>query len=57
MFPNTRSFLSSRNIKDQVSHPYKTGKIKILFILIFKFLDSNLQDNTHKNIITISMHY
>jgi len=28
MFSNTLSFLSSRNISDQVSHPYKTtGKI------------------------------
>jgi len=28
MFSNTLSFLSSRNVSDQVSHPYKTtGKI------------------------------
>jgi hypothetical protein len=43
MFSNTFSFLSARNVSDEVSHPYKTtGKIQILYILIFKLLDSNL---------------
>jgi len=47
MFLNTLSFLSSRNISDQVSQPYKTtGKIIVLYILIFKLLDSNLLKST-----------
>ena len=33
---NTLSFISSRNVSDQVSHPYKTtGKIIVLYILIW----------------------
>ena len=40
MFSNTLNFLSSRNVSDQVSHPYKTtGKIIVLYNLIFKFLE------------------
>ena len=45
IFSNILSFLSSLNVSDQVSQPYKTtGKIIFLHILIFKFLDSNLED-------------
>ena len=45
MFSNTLSFLSSRNVSYQASHPYKTtDEIIVLYLLIFKFLDSNLED-------------
>jgi hypothetical protein len=37
--------LFSLSVKDQVSHPYKTtGKIILLYTLIFVFLDSNLEE-------------
>jgi hypothetical protein len=40
------------NVEDQVSQPYRTtGKIIVLYILSFKFFDSNREDRTtHRNI-------
>jgi hypothetical protein len=41
LFSNTLSLCSSLNVRNQVSHPYKTiGKVIVLCILIFKFFDS-----------------
>ena len=43
LFSNTVRFLSSRNVSDQVSHPYNiTGKIIVLYILILLCLLVNL---------------
>jgi len=33
------------NLIDQVSHPYITGKITVLYNLIFVFLDRKLKTN------------
>jgi len=45
LFSNTLSLRSSLSVSNQVSHPYKTtGKIIFLYILKFKFLDSELED-------------
>jgi hypothetical protein len=45
LLSNTLSLCSSVNIRDQVSHPYrKKHKIIDLYILIFKFLESRLEE-------------
>jgi hypothetical protein len=45
LFSNALSLCSSLNVRDQVSHPYKTtGRIIALYILTVKFLDSRRED-------------
>jgi hypothetical protein len=45
LFPNTCNLCSSLNVRKQVSYPYKTtGKIIILCISFFKFLETRWED-------------
>jgi hypothetical protein len=45
LFSNAFSLTSSLNVRDQVSHPYKTtGTIMVLYILTFNFLDNRQED-------------
>jgi hypothetical protein len=46
LFSNILSRCSSFNVRDQVSHPYRTAdKIIVLYILIFTFLEYNINNN------------
>jgi hypothetical protein len=58
LFSNILSLCSSLNVRDQVSHPYRTtGKIIILYILVCKFLDSRRVSTTAGNKKAIPYHH
>jgi len=43
LISNTLNLPSSVKVRNQFSHPYKTtGRIRVLYILIFIFLDSKI---------------
>jgi hypothetical protein len=45
LFSKTLSLCSSLKVRDQVAHPYsETGKITVLYILIFRFFDMRRED-------------
>jgi hypothetical protein len=50
LFSNTLSLSYSLKLRDHVSHPYSiTGKIRVLYAVVFTFLDSILE---HKRFST-----
>jgi hypothetical protein len=56
LFPNTLNICSYISVKDLVSHPYKrTGKIMVLYISTFKFLDSRREDKKTLNRMVASI--
>jgi hypothetical protein len=45
LFSNTLSLCTYLNVRDQVSHPYKTtGRIMVFYILTCRFLASRRED-------------
>jgi hypothetical protein len=43
LFWNSLSLQSSLSVRNRVSHPQRTGKITVLYILIFIFFDSKVE--------------
>jgi hypothetical protein len=54
LFSNTLSLCSSLNVRDQVSHPYRTiGIIIFLYILIFKYSTVEAQTLLHRIVASL----
>jgi len=41
------------HVRDQVSHPYETSKITVLYLLIFMILDSKSMTILHRTTVSI----
>jgi hypothetical protein len=54
-FSNTLTLWSSLNVTAQVSHPYRTtGKITVLYVVIFTFLDSRREDERYDDLNAVN---
>jgi hypothetical protein len=57
LFLNTPSLCYFLNVRDQVSHPYRTAcKIIVFYILIYMFFDSSREDKRFWDITTHNNH-
>jgi hypothetical protein len=52
LFSKTLSLCSSPKVRDEVTHPYSTtGKITVLYILIFRFFGMRREDKRFSIVI------
>jgi hypothetical protein len=55
LFSKTLRLCSFLKVRDQVSHPYSTtGKITVLYILMFRFSDIRLEDKRYESQISLA---